>query len=61
VATPTSGFQQLAAPGLHVVDAGGFLEAVATALAGPREFSRSVPTWADRAREFGAVVSAAAG
>jgi teichuronic acid biosynthesis glycosyltransferase TuaH len=56
VATPTSGFQDLEAAGLSVVDAGIFVAAVAEALAGDPTFSRSVPTWADRAREFAAVL-----
>jgi glycosyltransferase involved in cell wall biosynthesis len=57
VATPTSGFQSLDAPGLYVVDADVFVAAVAESLDGPNGFSRSVPTWADRAREFAAVLT----
>jgi teichuronic acid biosynthesis glycosyltransferase TuaH len=52
VATPTSGFQDLTAPGLRVVDAAGFPDAVAAALTGDKQFDRTVPTWEDRAREF---------
>jgi glycosyltransferase involved in cell wall biosynthesis len=56
VATPTSGFQDLAAPGLAVVEANVFVAAVEATLAGDRTFTRSVPTWADRAREFATVL-----
>jgi glycosyltransferase involved in cell wall biosynthesis len=56
VATPTSGFQGLEAPGLSVVEAEVFVAAVAKALAGETTFSRLVPTWADRAREFATVL-----
>jgi teichuronic acid biosynthesis glycosyltransferase TuaH len=57
VATPTSGFQGLEAPGLSVVEAANFVASVEKALAGERQFSREVPTWADRAREFAAVLT----
>jgi glycosyltransferase involved in cell wall biosynthesis len=60
VATPTSGFQGLEAPGLWVVDADVFVAAVGKALTGDRQFIRSVPTWADRAREFATVLVGAA-
>jgi glycosyltransferase involved in cell wall biosynthesis len=60
VATPTSGFQDLEAPGLAVVDAEVFVAAVGRSLAGEPRFRRSVPTWADRAREFAAVLAGAA-
>jgi teichuronic acid biosynthesis glycosyltransferase TuaH len=56
VATPKCGFQGVEAAGLSVVDAGVFVATVAKALAGDPTFSRSVPTWADRAREFAAVL-----
>jgi teichuronic acid biosynthesis glycosyltransferase TuaH len=56
VATPTSGFQHLAAPGLTVVPGEGFVDAVAAALAKAGRYSRTVPTWADRAREFTAAI-----
>jgi teichuronic acid biosynthesis glycosyltransferase TuaH len=58
VATPTSGFQGLEAAGLSVVDADVFVASVDKALAGERRFSRVVPTWADRAREFATVLTA---
>jgi glycosyltransferase involved in cell wall biosynthesis len=61
VATPTSGFQDLESPGLTVVDAGSFVAAVESALAGERDYARSVPTWADRAREFSAVIESGRG
>jgi len=56
VATPSSGFQSLSAPGLTVVGRDGFVAAVrAASLAGPVE--RTPPsTWADRGRDFGAVL-----
>ncbi len=57
VATPTSGFQGLSAPGLFVVDAAGFTDAVAAALTGDKQFERTVPTWADRAREFASALN----
>ena len=56
VATPTSGFQDLAAPGVTIVEAAGFTAAVAAALTGDKHFDRTVPTWADRAREFAAAL-----
>jgi teichuronic acid biosynthesis glycosyltransferase TuaH len=58
VATPTSGFQGLEAPGLSVVDSRVFVASVEKALAGERQFARVVPTWADRAREFAPVLTA---
>jgi hypothetical protein len=57
VATPTSGFQGLEAPGLSVVEAAGFVASVEKLLAREPQFSREVPTWADRAREFAAVLT----
>jgi teichuronic acid biosynthesis glycosyltransferase TuaH len=59
VATPTSGFQHLVSPGLTVVDADIFVAAVAKSLAAGGRFSRTVPTWADRAREFATVLTGA--
>jgi teichuronic acid biosynthesis glycosyltransferase TuaH len=51
VATPTSGFQELAVPGL-VVTATGFVDAVIAASQQDESFRRDVPDWDDRAREF---------
>lgn len=62
VSTPTSGFQSLTAPGLHVVGAGQFLPAIVAALAGGSEFGlRGAVGWDERARDFGHVLRAAAG
>jgi teichuronic acid biosynthesis glycosyltransferase TuaH len=60
VATPTSGFQGLTAPGLAVVDADVFVATVEESLAGGSRFNRSVPTWAVRATEFAGVLNGAA-
>jgi hypothetical protein len=51
VATPTSGFQQLQAPGL-VVTSNHFVTAVSQAIEQPGEFHRQVADWDDRARQF---------
>ena len=60
VATPTSGFQDLEAPGLAVVDADVFVATVGKSLATGQRFNRTVPTWADRATEFADVLTSAA-
>jgi glycosyltransferase involved in cell wall biosynthesis len=52
VATPTSGFQTEDAPGLVVSPASGFCAAVLRAVSDGDRYSRSSPTWADRAPEF---------
>jgi len=51
VATPTSGFQDLQAPGLVVTEE-GFVRAVLHASAQSEQFHREVPDWDDRTREF---------
>jgi teichuronic acid biosynthesis glycosyltransferase TuaH len=51
VATPTSGFQVLEAPGLTVT-ADGFVGAVRRAAELSGDFHRQVPNWDDRARQF---------
>jgi teichuronic acid biosynthesis glycosyltransferase TuaH len=51
VATPTSGFQQLEAPGLTVTG-DSFVDAVGLAAKQPGTYHRSVPDWDDRARQF---------
>ncbi len=55
VATPTSGFQNLAAPGLFVktVD---FADAVRLAAEKRESFQREVPDWDDRAVQFAAAL-----
>ncbi|MDT4942348.1 MAG: teichuronic acid biosynthesis glycosyltransferase TuaH [Pseudonocardiales bacterium] len=61
VATPSSGFQQLSADGLAVVEPGEFAAAV-TAAVGTAPFSRPAPaSWADRAEAFAEVLRTAAG
>ena len=55
VATPTSGFQELSAPGLYVSQA-EFPDAVRAAAARNDTFRRNVPDWDDRAREFAAAL-----
>ena len=58
VATPSSGFQALSAPGLTVVDRLGFVAAVRSAGA-TGEVERIPPsTWDDRASEFAEVLQA---
>jgi teichuronic acid biosynthesis glycosyltransferase TuaH len=52
VATPTSGFQDLSAPGLSVVDPADFVSSVEDALGRDVREQRLVATWADRAKEF---------
>jgi glycosyltransferase involved in cell wall biosynthesis len=53
VATPTSGFQELAVPQLTVRSADRFIDAVKAALAHPPASSdTTVASWAQRAREF---------
>jgi teichuronic acid biosynthesis glycosyltransferase TuaH len=51
VATPTSGFQELEAPGL-VVTSINFANAVCQAAVRSESFEREVPAWDDRARQF---------
>ena len=58
VATPTSGFQEIAFPGL-TVRSEGFVGAVRAAAAGGSSFTRHIPDWDDRAREFARAVAAA--
>jgi glycosyltransferase involved in cell wall biosynthesis len=56
VATPSSGFQDLTSPGLSVVTADKFVDAVAAAV-GSGPFYRRMPVdWDDRAADFSAVV-----
>lgn len=56
VATPSSGFQSIDAPGLSVVTAESFTHAIQGAV-GTGPFLRDdPPDWSDRAREFGAVL-----
>lgn len=52
VAAPTSGFQDLTAPGLAVVAADRFVAAVEGYLRSPPHVNRKVATWAERAKEF---------
>ena len=55
VATPTSGFQYLAAPQLRVVPLDAFVQAVLDVLREPPATSdRNVGSWESRAREFAA-------
>lgn len=62
VATPSSGFQSLHAPGLTVVDRAGFSSAVSTAaVAGAVAGRAPVATWDERAAEFAAVLLHAGG
>jgi teichuronic acid biosynthesis glycosyltransferase TuaH len=51
VATPTSGFQEVEAPGLTVTG-DHFVGAVRRATEQPGDFHRQVPDWDDRARQF---------
>jgi teichuronic acid biosynthesis glycosyltransferase TuaH len=51
VATPTSGFQVIAAPGL-IVTADGFAAAVGQSAERHESFHREVADWDDRTREF---------
>jgi teichuronic acid biosynthesis glycosyltransferase TuaH len=55
VATPTSGFQELAFPGL-VVSSEGFPAAVMQAVEQREAFQREVPDWNDRTRQFAAAL-----
>ena len=55
VATPTSGFQELSAPGLHVSDA-DFPDVVRQAAAQNERFRRDTPDWDDRAVQFAAAL-----
>jgi hypothetical protein len=55
VATPTSGFQDLHAPGLFV-EIDGFANAVKVAAGRYERFRREVPDWDDRARQFAAAL-----
>lgn len=60
VATPTSGFQHLAGPTLRVVTAEAFANAVHEAASAPSSCScPSVPSWAERARQFAEVIVSA--
>lgn len=60
VATPSCGFQSIAADGLAVADQAGFAAAVRMAV-GSGPFRRPAPTsWSDRAGEFAAVLAATA-
>ncbi len=57
VATPSSGFESITAPGLTVVSADGFVGSVSAA-DGTGPFHRDPPPdWDDRAAEFGAVLA----
>ncbi len=59
VATPSSGFQSLSAPGLTVVGREGFVDAVRSAR-GSDPVERNPPsTWDDRGREFAEVLRGA--
>jgi teichuronic acid biosynthesis glycosyltransferase TuaH len=58
VATPTSGFQDLQAPGL-VVAHNDFAAAVITSSLEKGDFHREVPDWADRAQEFALALAGA--
>jgi hypothetical protein len=58
VATPTSGFQEMSAPGLYVGN-DDFPEVVGLAIAQNGHFRRNVPDWDDRAREFAAAIQGA--
>ncbi len=55
VATPTSGFQELSAPGLYV-SKDDFPDVVREAAERNDTFRRNVPDWDDRAREFAAAL-----
>lgn len=58
VATPSSGFQRLQAPGLTVTDADGFV-AAALAAPGTHAGGRKISAdWADRAESFGSALIA---
>jgi glycosyltransferase involved in cell wall biosynthesis len=59
VATPSSGFQSLSAPGLTVVGRDGFVAAVRAAGFADSAKRTSPSTWDDRGREFGEVLCAA--
>lgn len=57
VATPTSGFQSITAPGLVVVDCGRFADAVRAAASTGRRYNRLPPcSWRERVNEFAAVL-----
>jgi glycosyltransferase involved in cell wall biosynthesis len=57
VATPTSGFQSITAPGLFVVGRDRFADTVRAATSTNRRYSRVPPcTWQERVREFAAVL-----
>lgn len=57
VATPTSGFQSMRAPGLFVAGAGEFADVVRSAAAARQCYSREPPcSWNERAMEFAAVL-----
>lgn len=57
IATPTSGFQRLEAPGLTVTEL-DFPDAVIAAIKGGREFRRSVVDWNTRVTQFAAALLA---
>jgi glycosyltransferase involved in cell wall biosynthesis len=57
LATPTSGFQLMVGhPGVHVVPAHNFTEAIAEALSGPSPAPRIDLDWSARAQEFAGVL-----
>jgi teichuronic acid biosynthesis glycosyltransferase TuaH len=61
VATPTSGFQSITAPGLAVVGSDRFAGAVRAAASAGRRYRRVPPgTWRERVEEFAAVLKDAA-
>jgi glycosyltransferase involved in cell wall biosynthesis len=61
VATPSCGFQSLAAEGLAVADRSNFVAAVTSAV-GTGPFDRpAAPSWADRATGFGVLLTQAGG
>jgi len=61
IATPTSGFQGLAAPGLWVVARDGYIDAVTEALSRHTPFARTVSTWNERARKFASAAGVGGG
>jgi glycosyltransferase involved in cell wall biosynthesis len=60
VATPSCGFQELAAGGLAVVDRYGFVDAVRAAVGSGRFPRPAPPSWDERADAFAAVLQAVA-
>jgi glycosyltransferase involved in cell wall biosynthesis len=61
VATPTSGFQSITAPGLVVVGADRFADAVRAAASAGRRYSRLPPgSWRERVGEFATVLKGVA-